>query len=125
MEKPSLPSVDYEIGKELVHEGVFCSTDKPSLPSVDYEIRKELVHEGIIIENNLKALGFIEQKTPKKDDFKEEDLISEILGNGQRPTTTENKIYSIVDCFETPRKKKNKPNKKTPRKMTNRKRRGK
>ncbi|CAG8491909.1 8802_t:CDS:2 [Funneliformis mosseae] len=30
------------------------------------------------IENDLKALGFIEQKTPKKDDFKEDPLISEI-----------------------------------------------
>ncbi|CAB5373700.1 unnamed protein product [Rhizophagus irregularis] len=42
------------------------------------------------------SLGFIEQKTPNDDDFKEEDLISESL-----------------DCFETPHKKKN-PNKKTP-----------
>ncbi|RIA84322.1 hypothetical protein C1645_832435 [Glomus cerebriforme] len=74
----------------------------------------------IIIENNLKALGFI--------NFKEEDLISEILGNGQDPsgpTTPENKIYPIVDSFETSHKKKNKPNKKIPRKMTNKKRRAK
>ncbi|CAG8773085.1 3139_t:CDS:2, partial [Funneliformis caledonium] len=40
---------------------------------------KAIVRSQIIIENNLKALGFIEQKTPKEDVFKEEDLISEIL----------------------------------------------
>ncbi|CAG8630227.1 15422_t:CDS:2, partial [Funneliformis mosseae] len=88
---------------------------------------KAIVRSQIIIENNLKVLGFIEQKTPKEDDFKEDDLISEILGNGQdlsRPTTPENEI-SIVDCFETPHKKKNKPNKKSPGKITNKKRRAK
>ncbi|CAG8499402.1 5130_t:CDS:2 [Funneliformis mosseae] len=55
----------------------------------------------IIIENNLKALGFFEQKTPKEDVFKEEDLISEILDNGQdlsQPTTPEN-INSIIMQF--------------------------
>ncbi|CAG8543591.1 3006_t:CDS:2 [Paraglomus brasilianum] len=70
---------------------------------------KAIVRSQIIIETNLKALGFLKQKTPKKDDFKEGNLISEILGNGQdpsRPTTPENKIYSIVDCFEIPHKKK-------------------
>ncbi|CAG8717201.1 8850_t:CDS:2, partial [Funneliformis mosseae] len=86
---------------------------------------KAIVRSQIIIENNLKALGFIEQKTPKKDDFNEEDLISKILGNDQdpsRPTTPENKIYSIVDCFETPHKRKISQIK-TPRKMTDKKRR--
>ncbi|CAB4412972.1 unnamed protein product [Rhizophagus irregularis] len=53
---------------------------------------------------------------PNDDDFKEEDLISEILGNDQdlsRPVTPPGNKISIVDCFETPHKKKNKPNKKT------------
>ncbi|CAG8485755.1 1511_t:CDS:1, partial [Paraglomus occultum] len=64
-----------------------------------------------------------------EDDFKEEDLISEILGSDQglsRPTTPENQI-SIVDCFETPHKKKNNnnSNNKTPEKITNKKRRAK
>ncbi|PKK64542.1 hypothetical protein RhiirC2_787347 [Rhizophagus irregularis] len=57
------------------------------------------------------SLVFIEQKTPN---LRKEDLISEILGNDQdlsRPLTPQ---ISIVDCFETPHKKKNKPNKKTP-----------
>ncbi|CAI2192319.1 3665_t:CDS:2, partial [Funneliformis geosporum] len=96
------------------------------LVAIAIKFLKAIMRSQIIIENNLKALGFIEQKTPK-DDFKEEDLISEILGNGQdlsRPKTPEN-TNSIVDCFETPHKKKNKPNKKTPRKMTNKIRRAK
>ncbi|PKY60594.1 hypothetical protein RhiirA4_484473 [Rhizophagus irregularis] len=113
---------------------------------------KAIVRSQIIIENNLKSLGFIKQKTsasrpvfglqfqtgltrdqfeknslpnwfetglktgPNDDDFKEEDLISEILGNDQdlsRPVTPPGNKISIVDCFETPHKKKNKPNKKT------------
>ena len=62
----------------------------------------------IIIENKLKVLGFIEQRTPEEEDLREEDLISEILGYAEelpQPETPEDEEF-ITDCFGTPHKRK-------------------
>ncbi|CAG8533772.1 5223_t:CDS:2 [Cetraspora pellucida] len=67
---------------------------------------KAIVRSQIIIENNLKILGLIEQKTYQKEDFEEKDLISEILNDGQDVRRTTPKDIIKVDCFSTPNKRK-------------------
>ncbi|CAI2183648.1 201_t:CDS:2 [Funneliformis geosporum] len=88
---------DEEVNKLVAIDDIHSISNHFSKTSLlDFlKFLKAIVRSQTIIENNLKALGFIEQKIPKVDDFKEEDLISEILDNGQdlsRPTTPENKI---------------------------------